>query len=69
MPVEGDAPLEVRVKRTGLAVVSIARHVSPEPVRVKTSQIVGRKERLPTPNQPPMPARRDVTPAKRKART
>ncbi|KAH7334600.1 hypothetical protein B0J17DRAFT_113165 [Rhizoctonia solani] len=69
MPVEGDAPLEVRVKRTGLAVVSIARYVSPESIQVETSQVVSQKKRLPVLKKLPMPAKRDVTPAKRKAGT
>ncbi|CAE7177585.1 unnamed protein product [Rhizoctonia solani] len=56
MPVEDDAPLEVRVKRTGLAVA-------------ETAQAVARKERLPVLKQSATPAKRQVTPAKRKART
>ncbi|CAE6348537.1 unnamed protein product [Rhizoctonia solani] len=69
MPVEGDAPLQVRVKRTGLAVVSIARHVVPVSAQVETPQGVPRKERLPVLKKLPTPVNRDVTPAKRKART
>ncbi|CAE6417328.1 unnamed protein product [Rhizoctonia solani] len=66
MPVEGDAPLEVRIKRTGLAVVSIARYVSPRPIPAKKSQVVSQKKRLPANKELPIPAKRDVTPAKRK---
>ncbi|CAE6437960.1 unnamed protein product [Rhizoctonia solani] len=69
MPVEGDAPLQVRVKRTGLAVVSIARYVAPVSTQVETPQEVPRKERLPALKKLPAPVKRDVTPAKRKART
>ncbi|KAF8755900.1 hypothetical protein RHS01_04660 [Rhizoctonia solani] len=67
MPLEGDPPMEMRVKRTGLAIVVIARHVSPDYIHGKTVKVVPQKEHLPVIKKLPAPAKRDVTPAKRKA--
>ncbi|CAE6397894.1 unnamed protein product, partial [Rhizoctonia solani] len=69
MPTEGDAPLQIRVKRTGLAVVSIARYVGPVSAQAEIAQAIPQKKRLPPVKKPCMPSKRDATPAKRKART
>ncbi|CAE6427147.1 unnamed protein product [Rhizoctonia solani] len=68
MPLEGDPPLEVRVKRTGLAIVAIARYVTPEHTDPESTQVAPQKERLPLIKKPLAEAKRDITPAKRKAR-
>ncbi|KAJ1301388.1 hypothetical protein OPQ81_008650 [Rhizoctonia solani] len=68
MPMKGDAPLEVRVKRTGLAVVLIARYVPPESIQVKPIEMAPQKGRLSVPKQMPTVTKSEI-PTKRKART